>query len=186
MVLHIQEAHLLFLLHAKRFAPRDIDEPEVPDIGVPSIGVDGVGVDGKPPKDDAMTARAPRSYFWHVAVYKAGVSLLYLPAISLYCRSLLKYREYGQSRRVLPWTLDKLRQSVSVNIQCRREMVRVDSLNQELSAQFSGQDTEFLGKTNQKGQTGQHGNYWLKRTLCQQYRRILISHTPNRLFRSIG
>jgi hypothetical protein len=131
-----------------------------------------------------MTARAPRRYVWHVAVYKAGVSLLYLPAISLYCRSLLKYREYGQSRLVLPWTLDKLRRSVSVNIQCRRETVRVDSLNQELGAQFSGQDTEFLGKTNQKGQTGQYGNYWLRRTFCQQYRGILISHTPNRLFRS--
>lgn len=61
----------------ERSALRDIDEPEVPDIGVPSIGVDGVdGVDGKPPKDDAMTARAPRSYVWHAAV---GVSLLYLP-----------------------------------------------------------------------------------------------------------
>lgn len=35
-------------------APKDIDEPEVPDIGVPSVGVDGV--DGKPPKDDGSSA----------------------------------------------------------------------------------------------------------------------------------
>lgn len=38
----------------ERSAPRDIDEPEVPDIGVPSAGVDGV--DGKPPKDDGSSA----------------------------------------------------------------------------------------------------------------------------------
>ena len=46
----------------------------------------------------------------------------------------------------------------------RRGTVRVDGLNQELGAQYSGQDTKFLGKTNQKGQTGEYGNYWLKRT----------------------
>jgi hypothetical protein len=96
----------------ERSASRDIDEPEVPDIGVPSIGVDG-----KPPKDDAMTARAARrSYVRHAAVYKAGgppVSLLYLPAILQLSKY---YREYGQ----FFGTLDKLRQiqSLSVNIQC--------------------------------------------------------------------
>jgi len=127
-----------------------------------------------------MTDRAPRSFVWHAAVYKAGVSLLYLSAISRYCRSLLKYREYGQSPGTVPWTLDKLRQSLSVNVQCRRETVRVEGLNQEFGAQFSGRDTEFLGKTNQKGQTGQYDNYWLKRSFCQQYRRILISRDPNR------
>jgi hypothetical protein len=79
IVLHIQQARFLFSSIQERSASRDIDEPEVPEIGVPSTRVDGV--DGKPPKDDPMTAQALRSYIWH-AVYKAGVSLLYLPAIS--------------------------------------------------------------------------------------------------------
>jgi hypothetical protein len=53
-----------------RSVPRDIDEPEVPDIGVPSIGVDGV--DGKPPKDDGSSA----TEFWYTAVLSRGVRVL--------------------------------------------------------------------------------------------------------------
>ena len=49
-----------------------------------------------------MTARAPRSYYdWHATVYKAGVSLPYLPAVPQCCRSLLEYRGDGQSHPVL-------------------------------------------------------------------------------------
>ena len=47
----------------ERPAPRDIDEPEVPDIDVPSIGV--VGVDGMPPKDDVSSATDPELRLAH-------------------------------------------------------------------------------------------------------------------------
>jgi hypothetical protein len=99
---------LTSFFRSRKFRSRDIDEPEVPDIGGPSIGIDGV--DGMPPKDDAMTARAPRSYVWHAAVYRAGV---YRPAKFKFpvLPKLTEVSGYGQSRLVLfLGHLKKLRQ----------------------------------------------------------------------------
>jgi hypothetical protein len=118
----------------ERSAPRDIDESEVPDIGVPSIGVDGV--DEKSPKDDGSSATEFR------LARRSLQSSCQSPVSACNFPVLLKLAEVSGIRAVksgtVPWTLDKLRQSLSVNVQCRRETrtVRVDSLNRELGAQF--------------------------------------------------